>query len=156
MTAYCQRLHEAAAKLRLTAIDLLRAFKMKIDDSQPIVGTYQGVWPGIQVEEGGTAKAAPSGAPWINTNSGFLRFMRSATTAPLWIGVRPPEDEQDHPGAIPAGDQRRRDCRRAVDHRAGRRFQPKTDCRRGAGSQDVGSYDAALALLRIARRLAGQ
>ena len=83
-------LHEAAAKLQLTAIDMLPRVQMKIDDSQPVVGTYQGVWPGIQVEEGGTAKAAPSGAPWINTNSGFLRFMRSATKAPLWIGVRPP------------------------------------------------------------------
>ena len=84
-------LHDAAAKLQLTAIEMLPRVQMKIDDAQPVVGTYQGVWPGIQVEEGGTAKAAPSGAPWINTNSGFLRFMRSATKAPLWIGVRPPE-----------------------------------------------------------------
>jgi hypothetical protein len=83
-------LREAATKLKLTTIDLLPRVQMKFDDAQPVVGTYQGVWPGIQVEEGGAAKAAPSGAPWINTNSGFLRFMRAATKAPLWIGVRPP------------------------------------------------------------------
>jgi hypothetical protein len=59
-------------------------------DATPVVGTYQGVWPGIQVDEGGSAKAAPSGAPWINTNSGFLRFVRAATAAPVWIGYAPP------------------------------------------------------------------
>jgi hypothetical protein len=56
----------------------------------PIVGTYQGVWPGIQIDDGGSAKAAPSGAPWINTNSGFLRFARASTAAPIWIGYAPP------------------------------------------------------------------
>src|SRR5688500_9270667 len=66
---------------------------MRFEGAATVVGTYQGVWPGIQVEESGSTKAAPSGAPWIHTNSGFLRFVRAATDAPAWIGVRPPDKE---------------------------------------------------------------
>jgi hypothetical protein len=83
-------LRKTATELGLASVDLPPRVQMKLDGTQPIAGTYQGVWPGIQVEEGGVAKAAPSGAPWINTNSGFLRFIRAATTSPVWIGVRPP------------------------------------------------------------------
>ena len=48
----------------------------------PIIGTYQGVWPGIQVLEDGAAKAGPSGSPWIDTNSGFIRAVRAWGHAP--------------------------------------------------------------------------
>lgn len=84
------RLRKVAADLQLAFIPLAPRAQMKFD-GQPLVGTYQGVWPGIQIEEGGSAKAAPSGAPWINTNSGFLRFARASTDAPVWLGVRPPD-----------------------------------------------------------------
>lgn len=56
----------------------------------PILGTYQGVWPGIQVTEGGAAKAGPSGSPWIDTNSGFLRAARAWGDATIWLGNLPP------------------------------------------------------------------
>lgn len=60
-------------------------------DAEPVVGTYQGVWPGIEVEEEGKATAAPSGAPWIHTNGGFLRFLRAvAPKTTLWLGNSPP------------------------------------------------------------------
>ena len=59
-------------------------------DPAPVVGTWQGVWPGIQVEEGGSTKSAPSGAPWIDTNTGFLRFLRALTPAAIWIANTPP------------------------------------------------------------------
>ncbi len=62
-----------------------------------IVGTWQGVWPGINQAEADTAKAAPSGAPWIDTNSGFLRFVRAWTKAPVWIANRPPEKQVINP-----------------------------------------------------------
>src|SRR5208282_4644670 len=43
----------------------------------PIIGTYQGVWPGIAIEENGAKKAGPTGTIWIDTNgarrAGFLR-----------------------------------------------------------------------------------
>lgn len=83
-------LRTTAKRLNLAIVELPPRVGMNFDEQHLVAGTYQGVWPGIQVEEGGSAKAAPSGAPWINTNSGFLRFMRAATGAPVWIGVRPP------------------------------------------------------------------
>ena len=84
------RLRKVATGLGLVTIDLLPRAHIKFDSSHNVVGTFQGVWPGIRVEEDGAAKAAPSGAPWIDTNSGFLRFIRASTDAPVWIGVRPP------------------------------------------------------------------
>ena len=36
----------------------------------------------------------PTSTPWINTNTGFLRFARAATDSVVWVGERPP------PGAI--------------------------------------------------------
>lgn len=56
-----------------------------------LVTTGQGVWPGINPVDDEHAMAAPSGGPWIDTNSGFLRFVRGLTRAPVWIGNRPPE-----------------------------------------------------------------
>lgn len=85
-----ESLRKKVADSGLIAIDLLPRAQMKFDSKQSIVGTFQGVWPGIRVEEDGEAHAAPSGAPWIDTNSGFLRFVRASTTAPVWIGVTPP------------------------------------------------------------------
>jgi hypothetical protein len=85
-----ETLHNSATSHELTFVDLLPRAQLLLDNSPAVLGTFQGIWPGIQIEEKGSAKAAPSGAPWINTNSGFLRFLRSTTTAPVWIGVRPP------------------------------------------------------------------
>ena len=61
---------------------------MNFDPHAAVVGTYQAVWPGIQA--GDHAKAAPSGGPWIDTNTGFLRFVRAATPAAIWIANTPP------------------------------------------------------------------
>jgi hypothetical protein len=63
---------------------------MKLGGDAPIIGTYQGIWPGIQVTENGAAKAAPSGAAWIDTNSGFLRAVRAWGPAMVWIANLPP------------------------------------------------------------------
>ena len=35
-------------------------------------------------------RTGPTSTPWLDTNSGFLRFLRSRTGATLWIGNRPP------------------------------------------------------------------
>ena len=88
------------ASQRLALLDLLSAKKvpvveiglrsqMKFDGAAPVIGTYQGVWPGIQVEEDGKAKAAPSGAAWIDTNTGFLRFVAASTSSTMWIANQP-------------------------------------------------------------------
>lgn len=85
-----QRIRSTVADSKRIVIDLPPRSKMRFD-ARPIVGTYQGVWPGVQIDEGGSAKAAPSGAPWINTNSGFLRFVRAAAPeAAVWMGNIPP------------------------------------------------------------------
>lgn len=61
-------------------------------DSTPnqIIGTFQGVWAGINPHDDKDAHAAPSGAPWIDTNAGFLRFVRANTPAPFWLASAPP------------------------------------------------------------------
>jgi hypothetical protein len=65
---------------------------MRLDD--PVSATTQGVWPGIRPEDP-TVHAAPSGAPWIDTNTGFLRYARVSTNASAWIANRvPPERPQ--------------------------------------------------------------
>ena len=71
-------------------VELTSRGRMPLGGPEPIVGTYQGVWPGIQVMENGAAKAAPSGSPWIDTNTGFIRSVRAWGPAAVWLGYLPP------------------------------------------------------------------
>lgn len=80
-------------KTELPVVALTSRRKMRIDGTAPVIGTTQAMWPGIQIEEGGAAKAAPSGAPWIDTNAGFLRFVRAATRSTVWIANQPPKNQ---------------------------------------------------------------
>ncbi|HLJ51255.1 MAG TPA: hypothetical protein VKU01_34840 [Bryobacteraceae bacterium] len=76
---------------KIPTIELPSRAGMRFSDTSTLVyGSHQGLWPGIQVEENGSAKSAPSGAPWIDTNTGFLRFVRAATDKPVWIANVPP------------------------------------------------------------------
>jgi hypothetical protein len=63
-----------------------------------VTGTWQGLWAGVKLGHEGEAEAAPTGPPWIDTNSGFLRYVRTVTPAerPVWIANSPPEDENIH------------------------------------------------------------
>lgn len=83
-----ERLRRFLTDSKLTVIELPVRTKIRFDSNAPIVGSFQGVWPGV--ETGDDAKAAPSGAPWIDTNTGFLRFARTATRATIWIANTPP------------------------------------------------------------------
>ncbi|MFB3825358.1 MAG: hypothetical protein ACE15B_01270 [Bryobacteraceae bacterium] len=74
----------------LAVVELSARIRMPLGGDAPVVGTWQGVWPGVQVLAGGVAKAAPTGSPWIETNSGFLRAARAVTEAAIWIGNLPP------------------------------------------------------------------
>lgn len=80
-------LASALGRSGLPVIQLAPRAAMRFDRASPVVGASQGVWPGVRAE----AKAAASGGPWIDTNSGFLRFARAATDAPVWIANLPPE-----------------------------------------------------------------
>jgi hypothetical protein len=71
-------------------IELPSRSRLEPGSKAAVVGTTQGVWPGILVQQGGAVKAAPTGAPWVETNTGFLRFVRSLTAAPVWIANLPP------------------------------------------------------------------
>lgn len=64
-------------------------------EAPAVVGSYQGLWPGVKLGHEGEAEAAPSGPPWIDTNSGFLRFARAEAPkqVPVWIANRPPEGQ---------------------------------------------------------------
>ncbi len=67
--------------------------RIPLDPNAPsIIGTFQGVWAGINPHEDGAAHAAPSGAPWIDTNAGFLRFVRASTDRAFWLSAAPPRD----------------------------------------------------------------
>jgi hypothetical protein len=89
--ATAQRIRNTLTDSRVPLIELLARSQMNLDHPAPVIGTYQGVWPGVQVETSGSTKAAPSGAPWIDTNTGFLRFVRAATKSTVWIANTPPQ-----------------------------------------------------------------
>lgn len=84
-----KQVHQAVDGKGGVVIELPSRNRLRFE-SGPVTGTWQGVWPGIHVLEGGAAKAAPTGSPWIDTNTGFLRAARARTGATLWIGNLPP------------------------------------------------------------------
>jgi hypothetical protein len=72
-------------------IQLSARSAIHFDSEAPVIGTYQGVWPGIHlIDDSGSAEASATGSSWIYTNSGFLRAARALTTKPVWLSVRPP------------------------------------------------------------------
>jgi hypothetical protein len=86
------KVRTALGDSKILTVELPSRSKMRLGDrTAAVMGTYQGVWPGVQIEAGGSAKSAPSGAPWIDTNTGFLRFVRAYTNKPVWIANTPPQ-----------------------------------------------------------------
>jgi len=71
-------------------VELSARGRMPLGSAAPILGTWQGVWPGIAVEQDGSHKAGPTGSVWIDTNTGFIRAVRAWGGAALWLGNRPP------------------------------------------------------------------
>ncbi|MDQ6678449.1 MAG: hypothetical protein M3Z09_14275 [Acidobacteriota bacterium] len=72
-------------------IELTLRSRMKLGTDAPVIGTYQGVWAGIQVTDNGASKAGPSGSAWIDTNSGFLRAVRAWGGGAVWLANLPPK-----------------------------------------------------------------
>lgn len=87
--ATAARVREAAPGAAV--VEMTARSRMRLEAADPVAATYQGVWPGIQVLDGGAAKAAPTGSPWIDTNSGFLRAARAWKPPAVWVGNLPPE-----------------------------------------------------------------
>jgi len=85
----------SADDLTLTAPDqptihLTSRTRMNLASSAPIIGTTQGVWPGVSTDEN-AHKAGPTSSVWIDTNSGFLRAVRAWGASSVWIANTPPE-----------------------------------------------------------------
>jgi hypothetical protein len=74
----------SAGKVDMPVVDLVNRAEMKFGSDAKILATKQGMWPGIRAEQDGLI-AAPTGAPWIDTNTGFLRYARVSTPAAIWI-----------------------------------------------------------------------
>ena len=77
LIAHCYECHSAKAK-KLKG-------NLRLDTRDAITGTSQGLWPGIEIEHGGSVLAGPTSSPWIDTNSGFLRFFRAGGKKKLVI-----------------------------------------------------------------------
>lgn len=71
-------------------VELTARSRMPLGSTAPIIGTWQGVWPGVAVQEDGAKKAGPTGSVWIDTNTGFIRAVRAWGDASLWIANEPP------------------------------------------------------------------
>jgi len=85
----------AAAHVREAAgdapvIELTARSRIPLGSAAPILGTYQGVWPGISAQDDGAKKAGPTGSVWIDTNTGFIRAVRAWGDAAVWIANAPP------------------------------------------------------------------
>jgi hypothetical protein len=73
----------------LPVVETAPRTRMRFDSADPVLATFQAVWPGVNATED-EAHAAPSGGPWIDTNAGFLRFARALTPARIWMANSPP------------------------------------------------------------------
>ncbi len=71
-------------------IEITTRNRMPLGSEAPILATFQGVWPGIAVQENGSTRAGPSGSAWIDTNTGFLRAVRAWGDHAVWVANRPP------------------------------------------------------------------
>ena len=90
--AAADRVRKVLADSAIPLVELTTRGRMRFDSAAPVIGTFQGVWPGVQAQDDhGSAKSGPSGAPWINTNTGFLRFARASTNSAIWIANAPTE-----------------------------------------------------------------
>jgi hypothetical protein len=84
------RVRDALAGAAL--IELTARNGMQRNGPAPVVGTYQGVWPGLQLTHFGDVdvRAGPTGSTWIDSNSGLIRAARAWGHSVVWMGYRPP------------------------------------------------------------------
>ena len=60
-------------KSKMLLIESVTRSRLRFVSDAPILATFQGVWPGIQIGGQRGVEAGPTSAPWIDTNAGFLR-----------------------------------------------------------------------------------
>jgi hypothetical protein len=81
---------DAPIQVSIPIVEISSREHMKLGGDAPVIGTYQGVWPGVRTGE--QANAGPSAAAWIDTNKGFLDFVRAWGNRSVWIANLPPKD----------------------------------------------------------------
>lgn len=76
-------------------VEIVPRAALRFDSGQRVIATFEGLWAGVRIEKDET-RAQPTGGPWIETNTGFLRFARAAAPpeAAIWIAHRPPAEPQ--------------------------------------------------------------
>ena len=89
------RVREAAGDAPV--VELTSRNRMPLGSVAPILGTYQGVWPGVSAQDDGAKKAGPTGSVWIDTNTGFIRSVRAWGDAAIWIANQPPPERRWSP-----------------------------------------------------------
>lgn len=72
-------------------VDITTRNRMPLGSAAPILATFQGVWPGVAIQENGSTRAGPSGSAWIDTNTGFIRAVRAWGGSAVWVANRPPQ-----------------------------------------------------------------
>jgi hypothetical protein len=80
----------AAGIKNVPVIPLGPRTRMPLGSGAAIVATNQGVWPGISADDEGAKKSGPTSGVWIDTNTGFLRAVRSWGNPTVWIANQPP------------------------------------------------------------------
>lgn len=78
-----------------TLVEIVPRSGLNIAPDAGVLATYEGLWAGVRIEKDET-KAQPTGGPWIETNSGFLKFLRAAAPpgAAVWIAHPAPSEPQ--------------------------------------------------------------
>jgi hypothetical protein len=64
------------ARVKLPVIELPGRHHIRLESGEAITGTSQALWPGIEIEHGGSSLTGLTSSPWIDTSSGFLSFVR--------------------------------------------------------------------------------
>ncbi|MBI4905448.1 MAG: hypothetical protein HY820_17575 [Acidobacteria bacterium] len=86
---------EAAIGSRLPVVRITPRAGLRVMRDVDVLATNQGVWPSVRQEHSGPkTSSAPTGNVWIDTNTGVLRYLKSATNGAVWQANFPPRGER--------------------------------------------------------------
>ena len=75
-------------KMPTPGADVVIAPRARLRSVNGITATAEALWPGLRIDD--EAQAGPTAAPWIETNLGYLRDLRSTTKDVIWLANEPP------------------------------------------------------------------
>lgn len=77
-------------------LEIVPRHELRMEGGARVIATYEGLWAGVRAESEDTAHARPTSGPWIETNSGLLRFLRAAAPAGavIWMAHPAPREPQ--------------------------------------------------------------